>query len=54
MPNQNIHPTLSQLISLDDIPNEIEGIHDALVSVFDNIYVKDLIASKSYDGSSVV
>lgn len=52
MPNQNIHPSLSQLISLDAIPNEIEGIRDALVSVFDHIYVKNLIASKSYDGSS--
>ena len=51
MPNQ-IHPSLSQLLPLDKIPNEAEAIRDALASIFDDIYVKNLIASQSRDSSS--
>jgi len=52
MPNQIMHPSLSQLLPLDKIPNELEGIKEALVSIFDDIFVKNLIANQSYDGSS--
>ena len=52
MPNQVMHPTLSQLLPFDKIPNEIEAIKDALASIFDDIFVKNLIASQSYDGSA--
>ncbi|WP_306350748.1 hypothetical protein [Flavobacterium sp. '19STA2R22 D10 B1'] len=52
MSNTIMHPSLSQLLPLDKIPNEIEAIRDALISIFDDIYVKNLIASQSYDGSS--
>lgn len=47
-----MHPSLSQLLPLDKIPNEIEAIRDALASLFDSVFVKDLIASQSYDNSS--
>ena len=47
-----IHPTLSQLLPLDRIPNEVEAIRDALASVFEDIYVKNLIVGKSYHGDS--
>lgn len=47
-----MHPSLSQLLPLDKIPNEIEAVRDALASIFNDIYVKNLIASQSYDGSS--
>lgn len=52
MPNQIMHPSLSQLLPLDKIPNEVEAIRDALASIFDSIFVKNLIASQSYDNSS--
>ena len=47
-----MHPSLSQLLPLDKIPNEIEAVRDALASLFDSVFVKDLIASQSYDNSS--
>lgn len=52
MSNQIMHPSLSQLLPLDKIPNEVEAIRDALASLFDSVFVKDLIASQSYDNSS--
>ncbi|MBO9586628.1 MAG: hypothetical protein J7574_20875 [Flavobacterium sp.] len=52
MSNQIMHPSLSQLLPLDKIPNELEAIRDALASLFDSVFVKDLIASQSYDNSS--
>lgn len=52
MSNQIMHPSLSQLLPLDKIPNEIEAVRDALASLFDSVFVKDLIASHSYDNSS--
>ena len=52
MPNNLMHPTLSQLLPLDKIPNGIEAIRDALASVFEDIYVKNLIVGKSYHGDT--
>ncbi|CAA9199046.1 hypothetical protein [Flavobacterium collinsii] len=52
MSNQIMHPSLSQLLPLDKIPNELEAIRDALASLFDSVFVKNLIASQSYDNSS--
>ena len=34
MPHQIMHPELSQLLPLDKIPNELEAVRDALMSVF--------------------
>ena len=45
-----IHPTLGQLLPLDSIPNEIEALKDALQSIFDDIYVTNLIVSKGFEG----
>lgn len=36
MPNSTIQPALSQLLLLESIPNEIEGLRQALELVFDN------------------
>lgn len=47
-----MHPALSQLVSLEAIPNEIEALKDALASVFDEIFVKDLIFNVSYQGEA--
>ncbi|WP_430408565.1 hypothetical protein [Kordia sp.] len=52
MSSNIMHPSLSQLLPLDKIPNEIEAVRDALISVFDDIYVKNLIVGKSYHGDS--
>lgn len=38
MSNQIMHPSLSQLLPLDKIPNEVEAIRDALASIFDSIF----------------
>lgn len=34
MPTQNMHPPLSQLLPLETIPDEFEGIHEAIENVF--------------------
>lgn len=52
MSNQVMHPSLSQLLPFEKIPNEIEAVRDALASIFDDIFVKNLIVSQSYDLSS--
>lgn len=52
MSNNIMHPSLSQLLPLDKIPNGIDAVRDALTSIFDDIYVKNLIVSKSYHGDS--
>lgn len=51
MANEGLKPTLSQLLPLEKIPNELEGIREAIGNLLDDIYVSDLIASQSYDGS---
>lgn len=52
MPNQVMHPALSQLLPLHKVPNEIEALRDALEAIFDDIFIKDLISSQNPDGSS--
>jgi len=52
MSDNIMHPTLSQLVPLENIPNELEALRDALASVFDEVYVKNLIVSKSYQGDA--
>lgn len=47
-----MYPRLSQLLPLEKIPNEIEAIRDVLTGVLDNLFVKDLIVGKSYEGDS--
>lgn len=51
MANQGLKPTLGQLLPLEKIPNELEGIREAIESLLDDVYVTDLIASQSYNGS---
>lgn len=52
MSDNSIQPKLSDLLPLDKIPNELEAIREALESIFDDIFVKNLIATQSYDGSA--
>ena len=52
MENSNMYPRLNQLLPLEKIPNELEDIREALIDVFDDIFVKDLIVGKSYHGDS--
>lgn len=47
-----IYPRVSDILPLDKIPNELEGLRDALTDLFDDLYVKDLFVSVSADGSS--
>lgn len=47
-----MYPSLSQLLPLDKIPNELEGIKDAIGAIFEELYVKNLIANQSPDGSA--
>lgn len=49
-----MYPRLDQLLPLEKIPNELEDIREALVAVFDDIFVKNLIVGKSYEGDSGV
>ena len=49
-----IYPTLNQLLPLENIPNEVESIKDAIADIFEEIFVKDLIVSKSFQGESGV
>lgn len=51
MANQGLKPTLGQLLPLEKIPNELEGIREAIENLLDDVYVTNLIASQSYNGS---
>lgn len=52
MPTQIMHPTLSQLVPLEFIPNELEDLQEALASVFDDVFVKNLIFYVSRNGDT--
>lgn len=52
MPTNIMHPALSKLISLENIPNDAEGLGSAISSVFDDVFVKDLIFGLSPKGDA--
>jgi len=43
MPPQTMHPSLSQLIPLELVPSELDGLQEALESAFDDIFLMNLI-----------
>lgn len=45
------YPTLSNVVSLDDIPEYLGFIKEGLQAIFDKIYIKDFQTYKSPDGS---
>lgn len=51
MANEGLKPTLGQLLPLEKIPNELEGIREAIENLLDDVYVSNLTASQSYNGS---
>lgn len=51
MPSQNMHPTLADLLPLEKIPNDVEALRDALTDILNDIFVTDLMVSKSFDNS---
>jgi hypothetical protein len=46
------YPALSNLISVDDLPDFLSFIKENIQSVFDNIYYKNYSASKNVTDSS--
>lgn len=48
----SMYPSLSELLPIERVPNELEAIKDALASVLDSIFVKNLIVGKSYEGDA--
>lgn len=48
----NYYPSLSSLISLDDLPESLNFIQDGLTSVFDHVYFRDLQFTRSPKGDS--
>ncbi len=46
------YPKLSNLITLDSIPDELEFLHNGLTSFFDKIYYKRYQVSNGYDGTT--
>lgn len=47
-----IHPSLDQLMSLEQIPSELEGLREGLQEIFQDLFVKDLIFSNTLQGES--
>ncbi|WP_299765229.1 hypothetical protein [uncultured Dokdonia sp.] len=52
MLENQIYPVISDLLPLEKIPSDLEGIKEALENVLRKVYFKDLIVSKSYHGES--
>ena len=51
MPTE-FYPSLSSLITLDDLPQELDFIEAGISSVFDNVYFRDLQFTRSPKGDS--
>ena len=52
MPTNPIYPVVSDLLPLERIPSELEGLREALENMLDNIYFKDFRIGQSYHGES--
>ncbi|PTX62348.1 hypothetical protein C8N46_103448 [Kordia periserrulae] len=52
MPITKYYPPLSDVVSVDDLPDVLSFIKDGIQSFFDNIYYKDLQYSKSLKGDA--
>ncbi|UZT99322.1 hypothetical protein ODZ84_07050 [Chryseobacterium fluminis] len=52
MSNSLIYPRLSDVLPIDNIPDQLDGVRQALESIFGNLYAKDIHLYTSPDGSS--
>lgn len=52
MPINPIYPVVSDLLPLERIPSELEGLREALQNVLDDIYFKDFRVGQSYHGEA--
>ncbi len=52
MSTNKLYPVLTDLLPLEKIPSELEGIKEALENVLHKIYFKNLIVNKGYHGES--
>lgn len=52
IPTARYYPRLSEVITVDDLPEFLSFVQDGLNSVFDNIHYKNLQYSKGYRGDS--
>jgi hypothetical protein len=52
MPVNPIYPVISDLLPLERIPSELEGVRTALESVLGQIYFKDFRVGQSYHGEA--
>jgi len=52
MPANNFYPSLSTLLSVDNIPDNMGFIEDGLLSVFNHLYYKDLQTDRSVAGEA--
>ena len=52
MPATKFFPAVSSLISLDDLPEQLDFIQVALTSIFDKVYFRDLQFTRSRKGDA--
>lgn len=52
MPTNLIYPVVSDLLPLELIPSELEGLREALESILGEIYFKDFRVAQSYHGEA--
>lgn len=52
VPTPRYYPRLSEVVSVDDLPEFLSFVQDGLNSIFDKIHYKNLQYSKSYRGDS--
>ncbi len=52
MSEHQLYPVLSDLLPLHKIPSELELVKEALTSILDKVYFKDLVLSKAYNGEA--
>jgi hypothetical protein len=52
MPTNPIYPVVSDLLPLEKIPSELEGLREALENVLGELYFKDFRVGQSYHGEA--
>jgi len=52
MPTNPLYPVVSDLLPLEKIPSELQGLREALKNVLDEVYFKDFRVGQSYHGEA--
>ncbi|MBW8242520.1 hypothetical protein K1F50_06875 [Muricauda oceani] len=52
MPTNPLYPVVSDLLPLEKIPSELQGLREALENVLDEVYFKDFRVGQSYHGEA--